>query len=139
MTCRNCEQGGHPTWCTHDLPPGVLGSPGTPVPTDAGTQASGAPGHTLCDYEDCDQEPTVTLPRGAVMCAHHAAVSLLASMSPEEAKSTFRFARPVPEDPWAADAEPRCMQCDRPMARFAGPECSGWTCVQCEPSSEREP
>jgi len=59
--------------------------------------ASGAPGHTLCDYDDCDQEPTVTLPKGAVMCAHHAAVALLASMSPEEAQSTFRFARPVPE------------------------------------------
>jgi hypothetical protein len=61
------------------------------------TDESGAPGHTLCDYDDCDQEPTVTLPRGAVMCEHHAAVALLAGMSSEEATSTFRFARPVPE------------------------------------------
>lgn len=58
---------------------------------------SGAPGHTLCDYDACDQEPTVTLPRGAVMCEHHAAVALLAGMSAGDAASTFRFARPVPE------------------------------------------
>lgn len=61
--------------------------------------ASGAPGHMFCDYEDCDQEPTVTLPPGAVMCEHHAAVSLLAGMNAEEARSTFAFARPVTEHP----------------------------------------
>jgi hypothetical protein len=59
--------------------------------------ASGAPGHTLCDYEACDQTPTVTLPRGAVMCEHHAAVALLGGMSADDARATFRFARPVPE------------------------------------------
>lgn len=56
---------------------------------------SGAPGHTLCDYERCNQAPTVTLPRGAVMCPHHAAVTLLAGMSAEGARSAFRSARPV--------------------------------------------
>ena len=55
------------------------------------------PGHTLCDYEGCEQAPTVTLPRGAVMCERHAAESLLMGMSSEKARSIFAFARPVPE------------------------------------------
>lgn len=56
---------------------------------------SGAPGHTLCDYERCDGEPTVTLPKGSVMCPQHAAVTLLAGMRVEEARSAFRSARPI--------------------------------------------
>jgi len=90
---------GRCTWCGTRQPTNFADGDGC---TDCGKRGqpvaqSGAPGHTFCDYEDCDQEPTVTLTRGAVMCEHHAAVALLAGMSPEDAASTFRFARPVPE------------------------------------------
>lgn len=55
----------------------------------------------FCDYEGCDDDPTCVLPGNARMCSHHAAVSLLAGMTAEDAKSTFKFARPLPEDPWS--------------------------------------
>jgi hypothetical protein len=76
---------------------------------------------TSCEYEGCDAFATVTLAdtlingdltAGASMCEHHAAVSLLAGMSPAEARSTFRFARPVPEGTaHPASMDPACPYC----------------------------
>lgn len=73
----------------------------------AGTKDLDFRSYPTCDYDDCDAEPSVTLPGEARMCSHHAAVSLLGSMSPDEARSTFKYARPVPENPWANNDETR--------------------------------
>lgn len=73
--------------------------------TDLATRLIGEP-VTLCTYEGCGDDAAVTLPDGVCMCEHHAAVSLLAGMSADDARNTFRHARPVPEDPWENDRTP---------------------------------
>lgn len=61
--------------------------PGNPVPDPE-------PRPSCCAYEDCDQDPMVMLGLdGPLMCEHHAAVSLLAGMSPEDARAAVNEAR----------------------------------------------